>query len=95
MFRVTRHFNSVLGKSMIQSKIIQRIHNLGIDELKSIQSLNELNGDLINLECRLPNGRTGKILDDKAKYYGIQVERKGDDRCYGVAADANQIAIFD
>jgi hypothetical protein len=78
----------------MQEKIINRLHSLGIEELKSVVSLNELDGDYINLECKLPNGTTGKILDDNSKYYGIQVERKGSDKCYGIAADENQIAVF-
>lgn len=74
--------------------IIDRLQCLGIEELKSVASLNELKGDYINLQCRWPNGATGKILDDNKKYYGIQVEREGSDRCYGVAADEKQIAVF-
>ncbi len=40
------------------------------------------------------NGTSAKILDDNKKYLGVQVERSGNDKCYGVAADANQIAVF-
>lgn len=79
---------------MLQDKIIARLHSLGIDELKSVVSLTELNGDYINLESRFPNGNTGKILDDTKKYFATQVERPGSDKCYGVAADENQIAVF-
>ena len=79
---------------MIKSKIIERLHSSGIEELKSVVSLNELSGDYINLECTWPNGAIGKILDDRKKYYAIQVERSGSDRCFGVAADENQIAVF-
>ncbi len=79
---------------MLQEKIIEKLHSLGIEELKSVVSLNELNGDYINLDCKLPNGTTAKILDDNKKYLAIQVERPGDDKCYGVAADENQIAVF-
>lgn len=79
---------------MIQTKIINRLHSSGIEELKSVVSLNELDGYYINLECRWPNGAIGKILDDKKKYYGIQLERPGSDKCYGIAADENQIAVF-
>jgi hypothetical protein len=78
----------------MREKIINRLHSLGIEELKSVVSLHELNGDYINLECKLPNGVTGKILDDNRKYYGAQAERIGCDKCYGIAADDNQIAVF-
>jgi len=79
---------------MLQDKIIARLHSLGIEELKAVVSLTELNGDYINLESRLPNGTLGKILDDTKKYYATQIERPGSDKCYGVAADENQIAVF-
>lgn len=79
---------------MLQDKIISRLHSLGIDELKSVASLNELDGNYINLECQWPNGASGKILHDGRRYYGTQVERIGSDRCYGIAADENQIAVF-
>ncbi|WP_217704850.1 hypothetical protein [Victivallis sp. Marseille-Q1083] len=75
--------------------ILQRLHALGISELTAIQSLCLLNGDYINLECRLPNGAVGKLLDDDKTYYATQVERIGSDRCYGVAADEQQIAVYE
>ena len=78
----------------MQTKILKRLHKLGIDELKTVDSLNELNGDYINLECKLPNGETGKLLNDKKKYWGNQVCQVGTDKCYGIAADENQIAVY-
>ena len=78
----------------MQEKIISRLHQLGIEELKTVTSLNELNGDYINLECKLPNGSTGKILIDSKKYLGNQVCQNGTDKCYGIAADENQIAVY-
>ena len=79
---------------MDTTKIIDRLHNCGIEELKSVASLKVLNGDYINLECRWPNGAVGKILSDTKRYYATQVEREGSDRCFGIAADENQIAVF-
>ncbi len=75
--------------------ILQRLHALGIPELMTVQSLNLLNGDYINLECRLPNGAMRKLLDDNKTYYANQVEKTGSDRCYGVAADEQQIAVYE
>ena len=83
-------------KSMtIHDKILQRLNSIGIPELAGLRKLNELSGSYINLECRLPNGKTGKILDDDKTYFGAQCERPGSDRCYGVAADETQIAIYE
>ncbi len=78
-----------------QAKIIERIHTLGIPALTTVQKLNELPGSYINLECRLPNRETGKILDDAKTYYGTQVEQSGIERCYGIAADETQIAVYE
>ena len=60
----------------MQEKIIERLHSLGISELNEINSLNELSGEYINLECRLPNGSTAKILDNSKKYFANQLKRK-------------------
>lgn len=60
----------------------------------NIEHLEELNGDYINLESLLPNGKRGKILDDNKKYLATQVEIPHSDRCYGIAADENMIVIF-
>lgn len=76
-------------------KILRRLHLLGIPELTTVQALNELPGSYINLECRLPNGQTAKILDDTKTYSATQVERADSKRCYGVAADDGQIAVYE
>lgn len=75
--------------------ILQRIHSLGIPGPAAVQSLNLLNGDYINPECRLPNGARERLLDDDRTYYANQVEKSGSDRCYGVAADERQIAVYE
>ncbi len=79
---------------MTTDKIIAGIRSLGIPELTGVEYLNELNGDYINLECVLPNGETGKILDDNKKYWATQVEIPGSEKCYGIAADERMIAVF-
>ncbi len=78
----------------MREKIISRIRTLGIKELMSVEHLEELNGDYINLESILPNGKTGKILNDEKKYLATQVEIPGSEKCYGIAADENMIAIY-
>lgn len=76
-------------------KILRRLHSLGIPELTTVQALNDLPGSYINLECRLPNGQTAKILDDTKTYSATQVERADSERCYGVAADDGQIVVYE
>ncbi|MFV0480971.1 MAG: hypothetical protein ACK5LP_03205 [Campylobacteraceae bacterium] len=76
-----------------ERKAFKKIHNLGIEELRTVDHLNELNGDYINLELKLTNGKTAKLLDGNKKYYGNQICKNGSDRCYGIAADEQQILI--
>lgn len=80
---------------MTQGKILERLHSLGIPALLEVDTLHELNGGYINLECRLPNGKMGKLLNDSGKYFANQVCKKGSDRCYGIAADENQLAVYE
>ncbi len=77
-----------------QNRLLQEIHNLGIAELKAVQSLNLLDGSYLNLECEWPNGKTGRILDDAQKYYACQVEIPGCEKCCGVVANAHMIAVY-
>lgn len=74
--------------------LLEKIKNSGIKDLEKINTLNLLDGSYLNLECRLPNGKTGKILDDNKKYYANQIDIEGSDKCFGVAADDNMIAVF-
>ncbi|MDR2147928.1 MAG: hypothetical protein LBE91_15860 [Tannerella sp.] len=78
----------------MKEKILKRLHELGIEELKTVDSLNELDGCYINLECKLPNGKTGRLLEDRKKYWGNQVCQTGTDKCYGIASNENQIAVY-
>ncbi|MDR2036539.1 MAG: hypothetical protein LBQ60_01305 [Bacteroidales bacterium] len=79
---------------MVEGKIISRLKTLGIPELEKVDHFEELNGDYINLESVLPNGKTGKILDDNKRYLAVQVEISNNEKCYGVAADETMIAVF-
>jgi hypothetical protein len=80
--------------TMLKEKLIEKIRSLGISELQKITDLNELNGDYVNNESLLPNGERRKILDDRKRYWCAQVEIADSDKCYGVAADETQIAVF-
>lgn len=78
----------------MEKKLIQIIKNLGIQELEGLETLNLLDGNYLNLECILPNGKTGKILDDTKTYYACQVHMEETDKCYGVAADDTMLAVY-
>ena len=80
---------------MTEHEILSRLHSLGIPELLEIQTLNKLDGAYINLLCELPNGEFGKILKDTHLYYANQIDKKEDDRCYGIASDGKQLAVYE
>ena len=56
-------------------------------------SLNLLNGFYVNLEYPLPNGGTVKLLNDADIYWGNQIERPGNDRCYGIVGDDRHLLV--
>ena len=68
------------------------LNALGIPDLQ-IDSLVPLNGFYVNLEYRLPNGQAVKLLEDNKVYLGNQIERPGQERCYGVVADETYLLV--
>ena len=80
---------------MTEQKILDRLRTLGIPELLEVKSLDCLNRDYINLLCELPNGQIGKILQDDRVYFAAQIEKLSDDRCYGIASDGEQLAVYE
>ncbi len=85
---------STRGTGM-KKKFLLEFNKLGIEGIDKITELHELKGDFINLKCRLPNGQTAKILDDNKMYYGAEICKKNSQRCYGLASDSTQIAVFE
>lgn len=74
--------------------LIDEINALHIEGMPKVEKLNALVGKYINLEYRLPNGKTVKLLDDGATYLGNQLECEfGGDRCFGIAANMDFIII--
>ena len=71
---------------------IAELNALGIPDLK-VESLTPLNGFYVNLEYRLPNGQAVKLLEDSKIYMGSQIERPGQERCYGVVADEKYLLV--
>jgi len=76
----------------LKSTLIEEFNSLGIERLK-LTDLNLLDGSYINLEYTLPNGQKVKLLEDDKVYLGNQVEIKGKERYYGVAADENYLLV--
>ena len=77
-----------------KQQLMDEINALHIEGLPKVKKLNALVGGYINLEYRLPNGKTVKFLDDNATYLGNQLECEfGGDRCFGIAANMDFILI--
>ena len=77
-----------------KKQLIDEINALNIEGMPKVEKLNALVGGYINLEYRLPNGKTVKFLDDSATYLGNQLECEfGGDRCFGIAANMDFILV--
>ncbi len=77
-----------------KKQLIDEINALNVEGMPKVEKLNALVGGYINLEYRLPNGKTVKFLDDSATYLGNQLECEfGGGRCFGIAANMDFILI--
>lgn len=74
--------------------LIEEINALNIEGMPKLTKLNALVGSYINLEYRLPNGKTIKYLDDNTTYLGNQLECEfGGGKCFGIAANIDFILV--
>ena len=71
---------------------IAELNALNLPDLQ-LDDLHLLNGFYVNLEYHLPNGQAVKLLEDNKVYLGNQIERPGQDRCYGVVADEDYLLV--
>lgn len=79
---------------VFKKKLIEEINNLNIEGMPKLQGLNALVGKYVNLEYRLPNGRTVKFLDDNTTYLGNQLKSEiVEGLCFGVLANMDFILI--
>ena len=77
-----------------KKQLIEEINALNIDGMPKLEKLNALVGGYINMEYRLPNGKTVKFLDDGATYLGNQLECEFDESvCFGIAANMDFILV--
>ncbi len=77
-----------------KKQLIEEINDLKIEGMPKLDRLNALVGSYVNLEYRLPSGRSVKFLDDGTTYLGNQLEPElGGDRCFGVLANMDFILI--
>ena len=82
---------------IFKNQLINEINDLNIPGMPKINELNPLNGNFVNLNYPLPNGKNVKFLDDNEIYLGTQVENEFNDgkilRCFGILANMNFILI--
>lgn len=77
-----------------KKQIIDEFNALHIDGMPKVESLNALVGNFVNLEYRLPNGKSVKFLDDGAAYLGNQLECEfGGNRCFGLIANMEFLLV--
>ena len=67
---------------------------LHIEGMPKVEKLNALVGGFVNLEYRLPNGKTVKFLDDNASYLGYQLDCEFEGtRCFGIVANMDFLLV--
>lgn len=76
-------------------KLLEQINSLNIEGMPKIDKLYGHKGEFVNILCKLPNGKMDKILDDNKMYYTAEVPKLNSERCFGVATDKVQLAIFE
>ena len=78
----------------LKKQIVDEFNDLHIAGMPKVESLNALVGNFVNLEYRLPNGKTIKFLDDGATYLGNQLESTfGGSRCFGLVANMDFLLV--
>jgi len=92
-----KQYKNLAGQDKFEefkNKLIEEINDLNIEGMPKVEKLNALVGGYINLEYRLPNGKTVKFLDDNVTYLGNQLECEfGGERCFGIAANMDFIIV--
>ena len=80
-----------------KKQLIDEINSLDVPGMPKINELSPLNGEFVNLDYPLPNGKTIQFLDDNDIYLGTQVESEFNDgeiiRCFGILANMDFIII--
>ncbi len=76
-----------------KKQLIEEFNALNIEGMPKVEALNALVGSYVNLEYRLPNGRTVKYLDDNATYLGNQLECEFGGRCFGIVANMDFLLV--
>lgn len=76
-------------------KLIEAFNNLGIEDMPEVTKLYGHKGEFVNIECKLPNGKIDKILDNNKMYYTAELQKLNSERCYGLVTDKVQLAVYE
>lgn len=77
-----------------KAQLMDEFNQLHIEGMPKVERLNALVGKFVNLEYRLPNGKTVKFLDDDATYLGNELPCEfGGDRCFGLVANMEFLLV--
>ena len=76
-------------------RLIEEFNKLGIKDMPVLTRLYGHKGDFVNNECKLPNGKIAKILDDSKMYYIAELPKENSERCYGLVTDKKQLVVFE
>ena len=74
-------------------RLIEEFNKLGIPDMPTLTKLYGHKGDFVNNECKLPNGKIAKILDDNKMYYIAELPKKGSERCYGLVTEIGRAHV--
>ena len=74
---------------------IKKFNELNIEGMPELKKLYGHKGDFVNNECKLPNGKIAKILDDNKMYYIAELPKENSDRCFGLVTDKKQLVVFE
>lgn len=75
--------------------LIDAFNSLGITDMPELTKLYGHKGEFVNIECRLPNGKMDKILDNNKMYYTAELPKQNSERCFGLVTDKTQLAVFE
>lgn len=78
---------------MTKEQLINEFNALNIHDMDKVSDLNELPGEFINLQYRLPSGQDIKIWNDSKTYWGNELCKKNSERCYGLAAGDGYLMV--
>ena len=82
---------------LMKKELINEFNSLIIDGMHKISELYPLNGEFVNLEYELPNGKKVKLLNDDEIYLGNQVECEFNDeehkKCFGLVGNMSFILV--